>query len=449
MAVTMELKHVDELSGGRKRFRRRFPKDVAPVVGKTFLQVAMKSREGAALVQEHRALMAEFDKLVSVARGENSPTPREQWQADKSEAEAMLAAVSGLPDEDDRRDVLGEELIKAGFRSSLVSEVLSPDRKGPEHTLEDARRLYLSERIGDDRPKTVRLERICARMTDTLGPLKNFPLVELRREHARSLRDAMLSTTKKNGEPLSVASVKRELNMVTAMVGLGIREFDLSDKLSNPFERLDMPKATQVAAARDDRDPLPADVIKAMRTRLENSCKSPDLARVWNLLAGTGCRLAEVSGLLIEDVVLEHEVPHLVIRPNPVRSLKTRSSIRKVPLVGVAFEAAGEAVSVSLSNGDGSALFSAYAKPRGADGASQALMKHLRTVTTNPRHTNHSLRHSMKDWLREAGVPPLEQNLILGHTLGGEGDTAYGGEIAKLRVTQRALQKVVELGLMA
>ncbi|MGR3621043.1 site-specific integrase [Pseudophaeobacter sp.] len=409
----------------------------------------MKSRDGAAMVQEHRALMAEFEKLVSVARGENSPTPREQWQADKSEAEAMLAAISGLPDEDDRRDILGEELIKASFRSSLVNEVLSPDSKGPKHTLEDARRLYLSERIGGDRPKTVRLERICARITDALGPLNDFPLVDLKREHARSLRDAMLSATKKNGEPLSVASVKRELNMVTAMVGLGIREFDLSDRLSNPFEKLDMPKATQVASARDDRDPLPADVIKAMRTRLETSCKSPDLARIWHLLVGTGCRLAEVSGLLVEDVVLEHEVPHLIIRPNAVRSLKTRSSIRKVPIVSKALEAAREAVSEVKRRGDGPALFPTYAKPRGADGASQALMKHLRAVTSNPRHTNHSLRHSMKDWLREAGVPSLEQNLILGHTLGGEGDTAYGGELAKLRVTQKALQKVVELGLMA
>ncbi len=66
-------------------------------------------------------------------------------------------------------------------------------------------------------------------------------------------------------------------------------------------------------------------------------------------------------------------------------------------------------------------------------------MKNLRTVTKNPRHVDHSLRHNMKDWLREAGVSVLEQNLILGHTLGGEGDTAHGGEKAKLAVTSKAL----------
>lgn len=208
MAMMMALKHVDKLSGGRKRFRRRFPKDVVPVVGKTFMQVAMRTREGADMVQEHRALMVEFDRMVSVARGETSQTAREQWVEDKSVSTEMLSTISGLPKEDDRREVLGHELIKAGYRPSLIREVISPAKNGPKHTLEDARRLYLKERVGDDKPKTVRLERICKRMVEVLGPLRKFPLLNLKREHARLLRDAMLSTTKKDGNFLSVASVR-------------------------------------------------------------------------------------------------------------------------------------------------------------------------------------------------------------------------------------------------
>lgn len=73
-------------------------KDVVPVVGKTFLQVAMKARGGSALVQEHHALMAEFDKQVSIARGETSLTPREQFQIDVQEAKSLLAGVTGLDD---------------------------------------------------------------------------------------------------------------------------------------------------------------------------------------------------------------------------------------------------------------------------------------------------------------------------------------------------------------
>ncbi|SFU20844.1 hypothetical protein SAMN05216236_1543 [Sedimentitalea nanhaiensis] len=33
MAVVMKLKHIDELAGGRKRFRRRWPQDVSKGLG--------------------------------------------------------------------------------------------------------------------------------------------------------------------------------------------------------------------------------------------------------------------------------------------------------------------------------------------------------------------------------------------------------------------------------
>ncbi len=39
MVVVMKLKYVDELSGGRKRFRRRYPKAVAEVLGDSVFQV--------------------------------------------------------------------------------------------------------------------------------------------------------------------------------------------------------------------------------------------------------------------------------------------------------------------------------------------------------------------------------------------------------------------------
>ena len=49
------MKHVDELAGGRKRFRRRWPKDVGEALGEKFMQRPIQAREGAALVPERRA----------------------------------------------------------------------------------------------------------------------------------------------------------------------------------------------------------------------------------------------------------------------------------------------------------------------------------------------------------------------------------------------------------
>lgn len=90
-------------------------------------------------------------------------------------------------------------------------------------------------------------------------------------------------------------------------------------------------------------------------------------------------------------------------------------------------------------------LFPSYGRQRGSDAASAALMKHVRRVTTDPKHVVHSLRHNMKDRLMLAEVSTLDQNLILGHALGGVGDRVYGGDAAKLRTTTRALQKALEV----
>ena len=81
MVLTMKLQHVDELSGGRKRFRRRYPKAVAEALGEDFVQVPMQAREGAALVAEQEKLVREFDKIVAKAKGEAPEvTPWDHWR---------------------------------------------------------------------------------------------------------------------------------------------------------------------------------------------------------------------------------------------------------------------------------------------------------------------------------------------------------------------------------
>jgi integrase len=253
----------------------------------------------------------------------------------------------------------------------------------------------------------------------------------------------MLQSEKKGGGTLSPATVERELNLVTAVVSLALREFDLTGSVANPFEKLSVGTGGKEALQNesDKRDPLPADVIKSMRERLSSdTVRLPEIGLIWRLLEGTGCRMSEVTGLLVDDVEVTGDLPHIRIQWNEDRRLKTQVSIRSVPLVGDALDAAKEALALPR---EGRALFPRYSGKRGGDGASQILMKHLRTITTNPRHTNHSLRHNMKDWLVTADVPELVQNLLLGHTLGGEGNTAYGGDRVKLEVTTKALKKAL------
>ena len=61
-------------------------------------------------------------------------------------------------------------------------------------------------------------------------------------------------------------------------------------------------------------------------------------------------------------------------------------------------------------------IFPTYAQPRGSDNASAMLMKRLRTVITDKKLTMHSLRHRMKDKLRNTGCPEAISMAILGHS---------------------------------
>ncbi|MFO7770210.1 MAG: hypothetical protein R6V38_02460 [Roseovarius gahaiensis] len=242
----MKLKHVDELSGGRKRFRRRYPKAVSRILGEEFFQVPMRARDGAALVAEQENLLAEYDKLVAKvmrkAAGKGQLSLLQHWREATAEAEAVVAAIKGGLDDGDRREVLAEDLYRRGADPILVKAVVQPEAEEPPVTLLDAKTMYQEQRMGGatGRNQRNRLERVCRRVERALGPLRKLALVDLKRAHGRKLRDFMLAQRKADGSLLSPLSVRRELDMVRAIVSLAIVEFDLRAKAQNPFEGLEL-----------------------------------------------------------------------------------------------------------------------------------------------------------------------------------------------------------------
>ena len=71
-------------------------------------------------------------------------------------------------------------------------------------------------------------------------------------------------------------------------------------------------------------------------------------------------------------------------------------------------------------------------------------MKHVRAITDDTKVVVHSLRHNMKDRLRKAKVAKLDQDLILGHSMGGVGED-YGGDEVRLEVATAAMRKAFNL----
>jgi integrase len=191
---------------------------------------------------------------------------------------------------------------------------------------------------------------------------------------------------------LASSSVKRVFSSVKAIVNLAINELGVDSK--NPF-------AGVYLASRGDakkRKPLSSKSLKA----LQAACMEADDDLRWliAMISDTGMRLAEAAGLHVDDIVLG-DVPYVCVRPHSWRSLKTASSARNIPLVGVSLWAAKRVKAMSDSY-----CFSRYVDGAkcNSNSASAALNKWLKT-STKQDVVIHGLRHTFRDRLRAVEAP--------------------------------------------
>ena len=116
------------------------------------------------------------------------------------------------------------------------------------------------------------------------------------------------------------------------------------------------------------------------------------------------------AGLRVTDCNLDEGC--INITPTPWRRLKNAPSERSVLL-------SPEAVKVLqalITDEDPEApVFERYARPRGMDRVSAMMMKRFRKFITDKKLSMHSLRHRMKDKLRNTSCPEAVSMAILGH----------------------------------
>ena len=190
---------------------------------------------------------------------------------------------------------------------------------------------------------------------------------------------------------LSTASIKRIFPTIRAVFNLTIQEHGLG--CSNAFANTYLP-----SDERPKRAVISPDDIK----RVQKVCLdiADERRLLIALISDTGMRLSEALGLVWGDVVLEHEYPHIDLKPHPWRRLKTSSSKRLIPLVGASLEA----VKIMHRQYDNWFLFKSYASEDGCNGnsCSATLNKWLKQHVSDA--VIHSFRHSFRDRLRNTGV---------------------------------------------
>jgi len=152
------------------------------------------------------------------------------------------------------------------------------------------------------------------------------------------------------------------------------------------------------------------------------------------IMIETGARPSEIANLLPSSFRLSHKVPHVAIEPredpDDPREIKTESSRRLVPLVGVALAAAERHHKLG---------FPRY-RDREND-LSATLNKYLRAHKLLPTstHTLYSFRHSFEDRMKEGGLEDELRRLLMGHAI----DRPKYGEGGSLKWRRDELLKIV------
>lgn len=445
MVMIVKLKHIDELAGGRERFRRRWPKDVGKALGETFMQKPIKAREGAALVSEHTAMMKTFEVTVAAHRRSDEErarmSPRELWHEAQGEADRLTSGIVG--DVEGAEDALAEEAQRNADKM-LYRAIKTPKAEKPQPTLGDAFALYEETRIDDTQRRDLgnTVKRLRRRAEKALGNPAGIRLADLKRAHGNAFLKVLQQERTPAGKPLSAGTIERELSILASITEKALLEFDLAADVRNPFRKLDVRRPSDAPeVAREKRLPLPDEVIAQVRHRLATKVKNPALPLIWRMVEGTGARPGEIAGLRLEDVHLEEgTTPHIKIEWHEDRRLKTATSIRSVPLIGDALDAAQEAVELA---GGGNLLFAHYAGEGGSERLSAIMNKHVRAVSKDKRHVFYSLRHNMKDKLIASGADQRMENMLLEHSAGGVGDRTYGSEEARLKVAAGVMRKAL------
>lgn len=231
----------------------------------------------------------------------------------------------------------------------------------------------------------------------------NLPMDHITRAHALQFHTWFVNrVVPKNGEkPISGSTANRDFGNIRKLYSEYFAYLG-QDTRPNPFRGLRFDDSQQ-----REVPPFPTDWIKDKILAAGALGSLNTEARLITLaLIETGARPSEICNLAPTGAIrLDVDVPHISIEPHSDREIKTGSSKRVIPLVGVSLAAMRAAP-------DG---FPRYRDNENT--LSATLMKCFRKggLFPTPDHRIYSLRHSFEKRMSEAGLDYGLRCLLMGH----------------------------------
>lgn len=300
-----------------------------------------------------------------------------------------------------RKQSDNEALIEASLQiaSGKIKVSLEP-------TLEEARLAYLrvSQQDKERSPrKQAKHENDVNRVVGVIAAAFSGPATKLKDLDRQEVRRITWSAWP------NVSTRNRYLNTLSALINSWNTENNTD--VFNPFKGLTNKEAERRRSA--ERLPFKPHQWHAYLEALETN-PNEQVRLIGLIMAYTGCRTEEASGLEVRDVKVEAEVPHIVFRDNMLRHLDKGGLERAVPIVPQLLSKLRNYHSPT----DGpSPYFPRYGHDNGAPTVSALLSRliRLKMQIIDRRIVPYSTRHTLHDMMDAAGVPVREQHYLVGH----------------------------------
>ncbi len=312
-----------------------------------------------------------------------------------------------------------------GTEAPVVQAVLGGVEK-PKVTVRQAFETYLSEiapreltgKSEGQRKAWIKVKRRA--INNFVGLCGDIAMDDITREHGQNFYRWWLNRIE-GAEALSGSAGNRDVGNMRKIY----RQFYAyqGEERPNPFRDL---------SYRDSKRKIPPFPTAWIRDRIMAPGALDAMNREARLIClamiETGARPSEIANLLPGQIVLDANVPYISIEPAEDREIKTTSSVREIPLVGVSLEA------MRLSP----AGFPRYRDKE--TNLSNALMKFFRTNGLFPTadHRIYSFRHSFEKRMAEAGLDYGLRCLLMGHAT----DRPAYGDGGSMEYRQTELLKI-------
>ncbi|OYR11817.1 phage integrase family protein [Brucella rhizosphaerae] len=374
--------------------------------GKLEFKASLKCKNHHQVIEKYGQLHAYYEGLMDRLKAGKSINSIEIEPLSTLKAKAAQVGIQYKP---------MDELIKANDPSLLFSRInlgegLINDEAAlqslfgmaPElPTLNDVLAFY-EENTREISKKKAPVQLAVKRANDFFGEDK--PLSQITKQLALSYRSHMVDLVQT--EELKAGTANKQIMHLRKIIRFYLEQNDL--KQDNPFNKISLQEEKAARPAYS----IPFLKEKWLRGTPFSSLNDESLHILYAIMdTGTGPK--EICGLEPQDIHLDHEVPHIVIKPNKIRKLKTGHRGRQIPLIGqslIAFK--------KYPHG-----FPSHTGPTGPDNFSANVNKYLKAhgLCETDEHGIYSLRHTFKDRMRKHKLPPELQNYLMGHKDGSIG----------------------------